>query len=112
MYSVFERIKELCKKQGITLGQLEDRLGYGRNTLYNMKKSAPNAERIAEIADYFNVSTDYLLGRNPENNKPSEDDLEKLIDSAKAFGGKPLSDKDRRVARKMLEAYFDIDSND
>ena len=62
MFETFEKIKELAKKRGKALGQVEEDLGYGRNTLYKIKNSTPNAERIAEIANYFNVSTDYLLG--------------------------------------------------
>lgn len=63
MFETFEKIKKLAKKRGKSLGQVEEDLGYGRNTLYKIKNSTPNAERIAEIANYFNVSTDYLLGR-------------------------------------------------
>ena len=63
MFPTFEKIKKLAKERGITLIQLEENLGYSRNTLYKLKTQKPNAERIAEIADYFNVSTDYLLGR-------------------------------------------------
>ena len=63
MFETFEKIKELAKKRGKSLGQVEEDLGYGRNTLYKIKNSTPNAERITEIASYFNVSTDYLLGR-------------------------------------------------
>ena len=37
-----------------------------------MKTQKPNAERIAEIADYFNVSTDYLLGRTNNPNIAQE----------------------------------------
>ena len=63
MFETFEKIKELAKKRGKSLGQVEEDLGYGRNTLYKIKNSTPNAERITEIASYFHVSTDYLLGR-------------------------------------------------
>ncbi|HFU4058621.1 TPA: helix-turn-helix domain-containing protein [Streptococcus suis] len=63
MFPTFEKIKELADRQGISINKLEERLGYSRNTIYNLKTKKPNAERIAEIADYFNVSTDYLLGR-------------------------------------------------
>jgi len=70
---MIEKIKELAKKRGKSLGQVEEDLGYGRNTLYKIKNSTPNAERIAEIANYFNVSTDYLLGRT-ENPVIAKDD--------------------------------------
>ena len=63
MFQTFDRIKELAKKQGLSINSLEEKLGYSRNTIYNLKNSKPSTERISEIADYFNVSTDYLLGR-------------------------------------------------
>ena len=63
MFQTFDRIKELAKKQGLSINSLEEKLGYSRNTIYNLKNSKPSTERISEIADYFNVSTDYLLCR-------------------------------------------------
>ena len=63
MFQTFARIKELAKKQGLSINLLEEKLGYSRNTIYNLKNSKPSTERISEIADYFHVSTDYLLGR-------------------------------------------------
>ena len=63
MFQTFDRIKELAKKQGLSINLLEEKLGYSRNTIYNLKNSKPSTERISEIADYFHVSTDYLLGR-------------------------------------------------
>ena len=103
MFETFEKIKELAKKRGKALGQVEEDLGYGRNTLYKIKNSTPNAERIAEIANYFNVSTDYLLGRT-DNPAISSDlvttadgrtvDLSNLRERVVLFDGKPLSDED------------------
>ncbi|HEM4130000.1 TPA: helix-turn-helix transcriptional regulator [Streptococcus suis] len=72
MFSLFEKIKELCKKRGISLNKLEEDLGFSRNTIYSMKNKKPNAERLQEIADYFNVSTDYLLGRTNNPNIAQE----------------------------------------
>ena len=83
MFSLFEKIKELCQNRGISINSLEETLGYSRNTIYSMKNKKPNAERLQEIADYFNVSTDYLLGRtdNPNiadsQNDPAVDNLTK-----------------------------------
>ncbi|AZR96765.1 DNA-binding protein [Streptococcus suis] len=81
MFSTFEKIKELAKKQGKSLGSVEEDLGYGRNTLYKIKNSTPNAERIAEIANYFNVSTDYLLGRT-DNPRIASDEKSDKLDTA------------------------------
>ena len=73
MFSLFEKIKELCKKRGISLNKLEEDLGFSRNTIYSMKNKKPNAERLQKIADYFNVSTDYLLGRTNNPNIAQKD---------------------------------------
>lgn len=113
MFSTFEKIKELAKKQGKSLGQVEEDLGYGRNTLYKIKNSTPNAERISEIASYFNVSTDYLLGRTDNPNVYKKDgkeyssaDLRKMAENAKTFDGKPLTESDIDAIQNIIEIYL------
>lgn len=63
MFPTFEKVRELAKKHGLSLNQVEEKLGYSKNTLYSLKRQKVSSERLQEIADYFNVSTDYLLGR-------------------------------------------------
>lgn len=115
MFPTFEKIKELADKQGISINKLEERLGYSRNTIYNLKTKKPNAERIAEIADYFNVSTDYLLGRTDDPRiadgqkfyfEGKEVDVEQLAETAMRFNGKPLSDKDKRTIQRIIEGFL------
>lgn len=75
--STLERVKKLCKNHGISVPQLEDRLGIPNNTIYQWKgNKRPNLDKIEKIADYFNVSTDYLLGRS--DIKEKADELESL----------------------------------
>ncbi|HEM4694981.1 TPA: helix-turn-helix transcriptional regulator [Streptococcus suis] len=81
MFSTFEIVKELCKKHGISLNALEEKLGYSRNALYKLKTQKPSAERLQEIADYFNVSTDYLLGRT-DNPRIASDEKSDNLDTA------------------------------
>ncbi len=111
MFQTFERIKELAKKQGLSINLLEEKLGYSRNTIYNLKNSKPSTERISEIADFFNVSTDYLLGRtdNPTiatDDQTSSDDIDKIIENAMMFDGKPLTDDDKRAIRGIIAGYM------
>lgn len=116
MFPTFEKIKELAKTHGITLVQLEEKLGYSRNTLYKLKNQKPNAERMAEIADYFGVSVDYLLGRTENPNiadgnekfyfEGKEVDVEKLAATAMRFNGKPLTDKDKKAIQGIIEGYL------
>ena len=116
MFETFEKIKELAKKRGKSLGQVEEDLGYGRNTLYKIKNSTPNAERIAEIANYFNVSTDYLLGRTDNPVIAGSDefaqvhgqtiDLRKAAANTMLFDGKPLNEDDIDFITSVLSAHF------
>lgn len=112
MFSTFEIVKDLCEKKGISLNTLEEKLELGKNSLYGLKRNQPSAERLQQIADYFNVSTDYLLGRtnnpsiagNSHVNEP--DDIDKIIDRAMFFDGKPLTDDDRRALRGIISGYM------
>lgn len=112
MFPTFEKIKELADKQGISINRLESNLGYSRNTIYNLKTKKPNAERIAEIADYFQVSTDYLLGRtdNPaiakDGQEYTSDDLRQMAENAKTFDGKPLTESDIEAIQNIIEIYL------
>ena len=116
MFSLFEKIKELCQKRGISINFLEETLGYSRNTIYSMKSKKPNAERLQEIADYFNVSTDYLLGRTDNPVIAGSDefaqvngqiiDLRKAAANTMLFDGKPLNEDDIDFITSVLSAHF------
>lgn len=68
--NIAERIKTLSKSKGISIKKLLSDVGLGFNTMANMKTSMPKADNLAKIADYLDVSVDYLLGRTdvPEIN--------------------------------------------
>ncbi|HEW0180946.1 TPA: helix-turn-helix transcriptional regulator [Streptococcus pneumoniae] len=122
MFSTLEKIKELAKKRGIPLAKLEESLGYSTNYFYTLKTKTPNSDRLQEIADYFNVSTDYLLGRtdNPSIAKDTVTtpdgrivDLSNLRERVVLFDGKPLSDDDvDKIAQiiKLSLGVSDIES--
>ena len=114
MFSTLEKIKELAKKRGIPLTKLEESLGYSTNYFYTLKTKTPNSERLQQIADYFNVSTDYLLGRTDNPTIASDDtlagytsdDLRKMAENAKTFDGKPLTEEDIDAIQNIIEIYL------
>lgn len=116
MFLAFDRIKELAENQKISLNNLEDKLGYSTNYLYSLKKGNPKSDRLQEIADYFGVSMDYLLGRtdNPAIASDQERfffegkevDVEELAGTAMRFNGKPLSDQDKKAIQGIIEGYL------
>ena len=122
MFSTLEKIKELALKRGISLQKVAEDLGYSINYLYTLKEKTPKSDRLQEIADYFNVSTDYLLGRT-DNPAISSDlvttadgrvvDLSNLRERIVLFDGKPLSDEDvDKIAQiiKLSLGVSDIES--
>ncbi len=64
--TMFDRIKKLSEKRGKNVKQVALEIGFGENYFYTLKRQSPKAETLQVIADYFNVSTDYLLGRTDE----------------------------------------------
>lgn len=64
--TTLERIKKLCKNRGITVSILEAKLDLPNNTIYQWKARTPGIDRLEKIADFFNVSVDYLLGRTDD----------------------------------------------
>lgn len=64
---VYEIIKELCKKEGITIPTLEKELGLSRNAIYRWKTQSPSIDRLLTVANFFNVSLDFLVGRKAQH---------------------------------------------
>lgn len=95
MISLPDRLKELRKSKNLTQTELGKILGVGKTTIsmYETNNSTPNDEIKLKIADYFNVSLDYLLGKTniknyTDNNNAtialhSDTDYDDLPDEAK-----------------------------
>ncbi|MGL4390439.1 MAG: helix-turn-helix domain-containing protein [Carnobacterium maltaromaticum] len=60
--TISERIKELADNQGKSLQKVSEDLGFGVNYLYRLKNQQPTADKLIKLANYFDVSVDYLLG--------------------------------------------------
>ncbi len=60
-----ERLKELREEKGISLKALGNAIGVSDIAISRWEnlKRVPNIEVLALLADFFNVTTDYLLGR-------------------------------------------------
>lgn len=72
------RFKKLKEYNGLTLKEMSEDLGItSPNLSYYMKGREPNYDVLIKIADYFNVSTDYLLGRTEYKN--SQEEAERLL---------------------------------
>lgn len=66
--NIKERIHELAKLKGISIPKLEDELNLGNGTISRWSKSSPSVNKLLPIAEYFNVSIDYLIGKTQYRN--------------------------------------------
>ncbi len=74
-----DNLKAARKKSGKTQKEVAEGIGIGQGTYKNYETGArePNGETLVAIANYFDVSTDYLLGR-PDAKEPA-DPIDKLM---------------------------------
>lgn len=114
MLYTFEKIKELSKKRGLSINELEEKLGYSRNTLYSLKRQNVSTKRLQEIADYLNVSVDYLLGNTESPSIASSDqsgktptiNVEEISNSVMLFSGRELTEEKKKIIQSIIEAYL------
>lgn len=108
--NVYEKIKKLCSEREVSVSELERTLDLSNGSISKWNRSSPNAAPLQKIATFFNVSTDYLLGRTNrrEMNPSQEIDLKKAIKEniAMSYGGKELNAKDRALLETALHLVF------
>lgn len=107
------RLKELRTKRKITQQQLGDAIHVSKVSVsgYENNNRTPDTETLQLIADYFNVTTDYLLGRNHTPEWASKDEvmeLDKLLDSniGMTYGPEEMTAEDREQINDLIASYF------
>lgn len=86
MNRLYDAIYALCVSHGISGGKLCAEIGIQRSLLTDLKmgrKQSLSTETLKKIADYFEVSVDYLLtGEETEKAAPSSEDgeLEEMLE--------------------------------
>ena len=98
------RIRELREKRGLSMEQLAKQLGItkSRVNMWENNGTVPRMNILLEVAKYFNVSTDYLLGNDDSSNVSSENP--RLSTLQRNLG--KLSEADLEKAEGMLRAVF------
>jgi len=110
-----DKIKLLREDRGVSQLELAKILEVGNSTLsmYESNTRKPDYEVIKKIADYFNVTTDYLLGLTEVPNQQYHDqileDYPEII-SILRRNKRKLNDQDKkRIARIIEAAVIDED---
>ena len=92
MYNLYENIYALCNERKITPGALCGELGFRRSVLSDLKngrKKSLDTTTLMKIAEYFNVSVDYLLTGEEIKKPPTDGERAVSDDDIKfaLFGG-------------------------
>lgn len=116
--SIVEIIKTLCQDNNISIGELEKQLGFSQGLISRWEKNSPSVDKVITVANFFQVSTDYLLGREQEKKSIKLEDnfIDKLISETKKYN---LNWKDYsqqfidniNLNEIFLDLYYIIDDN-
>ncbi|MED1302643.1 transcriptional regulator [[Bacillus thuringiensis] serovar konkukian] len=103
-----EKIKELRKNSKITQEQLGNAIGVSKMAIsyFEKGKKSPGRESLEKIADYFEVTTDYLLGRS-EDPELNEEEDKAVSEEGKNILAiiESLPEDERKKAWEQLEMY-------
>ncbi len=94
---------DLCKRIGKKPSAVAEELKINKSNVSNWKNNGytPRGEALQRIADYFGVTTDYLLGQESAPAAPTRDILDE-VDIAFYDGYKELSEDDKETVRDMV----------
>ncbi|WP_195251041.1 helix-turn-helix domain-containing protein [Romboutsia sp. 1001713B170207_170306_H8] len=124
MKSIGNKVKELREERDIPSQDLAAHLGISPSTLSNWEKGRRNIDNdnIVKIAQYFNVTTDFLLNNEKVIKKESskeanqEKDIEKMIDELMnqqglMLCGEPMSEQDMILLRNSIRSTIEMAKN-
>lgn len=96
---MYERFLQLLEENGITAYKVSKDTGIATSTLSDWKngRSVPKQDKLSKIAEYFNVSIDWLLGNSEFRSLPEEYELSLDVQRNEDF-----TKRDKRdIARTM-----------
>lgn len=114
--SLVKKIRELCKEKKITFAEVERKIGISNGQIRRWDSVSPKSETLKNVADYFDVSVDYLLGRTDKkryydltekDEQTIQKDLQRMIEGLNnggyaAFDGGTLDDLDEEDKELMI----------
>jgi transcriptional regulator len=110
--SLLANIKDLVAEKSMTIAELERHLDFSHGSIAKWDKQSPSSERLQKVADYFDVSTDYLLGRSDIPKWASNEDVIVFDQALKrnsvimSYNGIELSEEDKLQLEGMIKAML------
>lgn len=94
------RFKQLCKERRVTQKQALADMGFHRNAAQRWADGSPSTEALIKIAEYFDMSTDEVLG--VDNKKTPTPEGERRVSKDIFFAAYEAKDEATRAAIRLL----------
>lgn len=111
-----DRVKKICKERKIPISKLERELGFSNGYISQLKKGVFPSDRLILIANYLQVSTEFLMngvdddGLTDKDNRDIARDMEnirsKLLsgsDGPLSYDGEPIPEEDAELILGQIE---------
>lgn len=98
---IFQRIQDLAAKRNKNLKDISLELGFSKNYLYTLKTQIPSVDKLQKLAEYFGVTTDYLI--QGETKEISISNVSKIT-----YKGRVLSKEDLEMIQNLLDWKYNL----
>lgn len=112
---MIDSIRKLCKSHNISPTRLEEDLGFSQGLISRWKDKTPSLDKIIDIADYFHISLDEVVGRNTTDIEPEDDFVITLtkITQNKLILWREITDYNtHEINGKLYEDLFNLYNSD
>jgi transcriptional regulator with XRE-family HTH domain len=96
----YDQLKQLCELNNTSISQILVDFKMSSSNVTNWKKGiAPNSKTLEKIATYFNISTDYLLGKE----SPVTASIDIKLNEIEYALFNEIKDMDEETKKEMLD---------
>lgn len=107
-----ERLKQLRTEKGLRQSDIAEIIGVSRAayTQYELGMNEPDISTIQQLASFFNVSTDYLLGRTDQRSPIGQTDDDWPPEAKVMFRDmKKLTPEQLDLVKKLVKEFINED---
>lgn len=108
-----DRVKKICKERKIPISRLERDLGFSNGYIGQLRKGVFPSDRLTLIADYLNVSSDFLMtgidenGLTEKDNRDITKDVENIMSKLTSGEAGPASYNGEELDPEAAELFRD-----
>ena len=108
---MFERISALCRRNNISIAELERMAGLSPRTIYKWNENVPSVEKVLAVASVFGITVEELVGKDSKIEETAQTRYRRAADTIFTIlenDGEKYSEKtkeDMRLAAETLFAY-------